>query len=94
MLKSYMDMQEFFQEYKGEIMSILYILMPIDLVPELFFGVLGLLDDAVVAVILLCLIGFRIYRKIKENKEKKLKAASTSTEPKQKIGTVNAVDAD
>jgi uncharacterized membrane protein YkvA (DUF1232 family) len=36
---------------------LLYIVSPVDFIPEMFFGLFGLIDDLIALIILLCFIG-------------------------------------
>lgn len=57
-----MDLKKFFQQNKAILLSILYILFPLDIIPEAILGPLGLVDDGIVLLFLGALIILKIIR--------------------------------
>jgi uncharacterized membrane protein YkvA (DUF1232 family) len=53
MIKFYNAVNIFLTRHRSLILAILYILSPIDLIPELFFGLFGLIDDTVVFILII-----------------------------------------
>ncbi len=58
-----MDIKKFYQQHKGIILGLLYLVSPFDVLPEAFLGPVGLVDDAFVVFILIAVFGFRFVQK-------------------------------
>lgn len=68
-----MDLQEFYRKHKGLVLSLLYIVFPIDLIPEAFLGPVGLVDDTslfafIVGTLILRALG--VGKRTEDNQEK------------------------
>ncbi|CAN7078066.1 unnamed protein product [Brassica oleracea var. botrytis] len=49
--------------YIALILSVIYIISPIDIIPEALFGIIGLLDDVIIALIFLLHVA-ALYRSV------------------------------
>lgn len=50
------------------VMAVLYVVSPIDIIPEAFLGLLGLADDVVVIIIILIQVSI-VYRTVVANRD-------------------------
>jgi len=58
-------MKQFLIENWILILSLIYILSPIDFIPEMFLGPIGVIDDLGVVILFLIQAGYRYFRKSK-----------------------------
>lgn len=87
-----MNLQKIWQENKSPLLLLLYLISPLDVLPEAFLGLIGLMDDAVVGVILVLVVIFRLGKWAIGKQTEQVQEQLTGKEATQKIGRVKVKD--
>jgi uncharacterized membrane protein YkvA (DUF1232 family) len=87
-----MDLKKFWDENKALILAVLYLISPLDIVPEALLGPFGLLDDTLMAVVVVAIIGYRIFKRVFAKKQSDLQEQISGREQTKKIGNVQVVE--
>lgn len=87
-----MNLQKIWQENKSPLLLLLYLISPLDVLPEAFLGLIGLMDDAVVGVILVLVVIFKLGKWLIGKQTEQVQEKLTGKEATQKIGRVKVKD--
>jgi uncharacterized membrane protein YkvA (DUF1232 family) len=87
-----MNLQKIWQENKSPLLLLLYLISPLDVLPEAFLGLIGLMDDAVVGVILVLVVIFKLGKWLIGKQTEQVQEKLTGKEATQKIGRVRVKD--
>ncbi len=87
-----MNLQKVWQENKSPLLLLLYLISPLDILPEAFLGLVGLMDDAVVGVILVLVVIFKLGKWLIGKQNEQVQEKLTGKEATQKIGQVKVKD--